>query len=201
MQNLVLQPTEKAQWHSLIQEAEHACHIQLGEELQSYLVFLLMRYTQAPQLAESVLAVEYLTSLEVSGKLGEVKLSEVGDKCLLYSGLFPQRAEQKRVRISYFVHLGESAYSVLANSLATVRAAIYANLSAHFVVLMDILQTTRELSENATTLQPLQAIELWNDTGSPRARAVLARYTTATPVFVTASESSHSLRRQNTRFN
>lgn len=167
--------------------------MQLGEELQSYLVFLLMRYTNATQLSEGALAIEYLTSLKISGKLGEARLCEVGDKCLIYSGLFPQRAEQKRVRISYFVHLGESAYSVLATSSAGVRATVYANLAEHFVILMDILQTTRELSSETPTLQPIQAMELWNDTGSLHARAALAHYTQATPIqtFATTPESHY----------
>ncbi|MEZ5672679.1 MAG: hypothetical protein R3E08_09980 [Thiotrichaceae bacterium] len=65
----------------------------------------------------------------------------------------------KRVRISYFVHLGESAYSVLATSSAGVRATVYANLAEHFVILMDILQTTRELSSET---QPYNQYRQWN---------------------------------------
>ncbi|OQW92690.1 MAG: hypothetical protein BWK79_14150 [Beggiatoa sp. IS2] len=182
MNTLITHPTELAQWHALINEAEQACATHLGEELQSYLVFLLMRYIGATQLPDSVLALEYLNSLEASGQLRAEQLREVGDKCLLYSGLFPGQAERRRVRVSYYVELGISAYTVLATTLAGVKAKVFQQLSEQFVALMDVLQTTRELDNPYSTLQPLQAIELWNDTGSTHAFATLSRYTRALPV-------------------
>ena len=111
MESLVIQPSATAQWHALVGEAEQACATRLGEELESYLVFLLMRYTESPEIANSVLALDYLHSMEAIGHLRETQLREVGDKCLLYSGLFPARAERRRVNSSYYVKLGMGAYS------------------------------------------------------------------------------------------
>ena len=45
MKSLVLQPTDTAQWHALVAEAQHACQHTLTETLESYLVFMLMRFT------------------------------------------------------------------------------------------------------------------------------------------------------------
>jgi hypothetical protein len=182
MDTLVLQPTAVAQWHALINEAEQACAAQLDEELQSYLVFLLMRYIGASDIANSVLALEYLNSFNLEGHLRETQLQDVGDKCLLYSGLFPGRAERRRVHISYYVNLGVSAYGAMSASLAGVRARMFSDLSAHFVNLMDILHAMRELGSNPPFLQPLQAMELWQDTGSPHAYQTLTRYSQAVPV-------------------
>ena len=56
MSKLVLHPTSTAQWHSLVCEAESASNIYLDEELQSYLVFLLMRFLDKPAMAAKVLA-------------------------------------------------------------------------------------------------------------------------------------------------
>jgi len=39
MDNLVLNTSETAHWHTLICDAEQTCHTHLGETLQSYLVF------------------------------------------------------------------------------------------------------------------------------------------------------------------
>ncbi len=189
MDTLVLQPTATAQWQSLINEAEQSCQTHLSEELQSYLVFLLMRYLKSSDLANSILALEYLDSLEMTGRLREEGLRDVGDKCLLYSGLFPEQAQRRHVGISYYVHLGTSAYSILGGSLVSLKAQIFQRLSYHFVSLMDILQTTRELTTQQPTLTPLQAIELWNDTGSRHALATLSRYTHAIPVRVSFHES------------
>ena len=44
---------------------------------------------------------------------------------------------------------------------------------------MDTLHSVRELTGEAGSLTPLQAEELWQDTNSPHALAVLRRYTKA----------------------
>lgn len=199
MDKLVIQPTELAQWHALIHEAEGICHTQLGEELQSYLVFLLMRYTAKSELANAILALEYLNSLQSSGKLREEQLRDVGDKCLLYSGLFPGYAQRRRVKISYYVYLGISAYNSLAHSLAGVKAKIFNKLSEQFVLLTDILHAIREVNTDKPTLQPLQAMELWHDTGSAHAFVTLSRYTQAIPVKLSVTLVDSSVGRNNRR--
>ena len=45
MSELYLQPTPVAQWHALVNEAQLGCDVELGEELESYLVFMLMRFS------------------------------------------------------------------------------------------------------------------------------------------------------------
>ncbi|ALG66800.1 hypothetical protein [Beggiatoa leptomitoformis] len=193
MDTLVLHPTSTAQWHALVNEAESMCHARLGEELESYLVFLLMRYVNAADIANSVLAVEYLQTAEMTGKLRADQLRDVGDKCLLYSGLFPGRAQRRRVNISYYVDLGVSAYGVLADSLADMRATLYEALSARFVALMDVLQATREVNTHKPCLQPLDAMDLWSDTNSPHALATLALYSNGFPVKTTQPQPDSTL--------
>jgi hypothetical protein len=190
MESLVIQPSATAQWHALVGEAEQACATRLGEELESYLVFLLMRYTDSPEIANSVLALDYLHSMEAIGHLRETQLREVGDKCLLYSGLFPARAERRRVNSSYYVKLGMGAYAALATALAQLKAKLFEDLSQQFVKLMDVLQTMRELGNGKPCLQPLQAMELWTETGSAHALQNLAQYTNASPVQIALISSS-----------
>lgn len=190
MESLVIQPSATAQWHALVGEAEQACATRLGEDLESYLVFLLMRYTESPEIANSVLALDYLHSMEAVGHLRETQLREVGDKCLLYSGLFPARAERWRVNSSYYVKLGMGAYAALATALAQLKAKLFEDLSQQFVKLMDILQTMRELGNGKPCLQPLQAMELWTETGSAHALQNLAQYTNASPVQIALISSS-----------
>ena len=180
MRTLVLEPTETAQWHMLVTEAAASCDCRLDEGLESYLVFLLMRFAGRPELAASVMALEYLRGMLSLGRLRHEHLRDVGDKCLLYSGLFPRRAERRRVRISYFVDLGQAAYRQLALAPTHAGADLYARLSATFVLLMDVLQAMRGLGDAG--LDPLHTLELWNDTGSRRAYQALRRMTDATPV-------------------
>ncbi len=163
---LVIEPTTTSQWHALVQEAQDAVQRHLDESLESYLVFLLIRFTNRPDIAQRILALDYLESLCQSGSVRGEKLRDVGDHCLLISGLFPQRASRRRVKISYFVEMGRSAYHELGHSLTRATGELYNHLSQDFVSLMDVLQTMRGMEAAVQTFSPLDAHDLWQDTGS-----------------------------------
>ena len=167
MARLILEPTSQAQWLRLLHEAESACHRQLDENLESYLVFLLMRYTVKPQCTDRIMASDYLESQLLPGEQRIGRLRDVGDHCLLFSGMFPQLAERRMVRVSYFVTLGRSSYRQLSDVLDRGWATVYQHLSEAFIVLMDVLHAMRELGGEAV-LTPLQVMDLWADTGSRR---------------------------------
>jgi hypothetical protein len=191
MAELFIHTSATAEWLSLVHEAESAAELHLDEEMQSYLVFLLMRFTERPELAASVIAVEYLQSMQSSGRIGHDQLRNVGDKCLLYSGLFPERAERRRVKISYFVDMGRSAYRQLSDRTGHGAAAMYYQLADAFVSLMDILQTMRTLGNPDNQLCPLHAFELWRDTGSRVALSALRKSTPAMPLIIRADDEEN----------
>lgn len=172
MESLVLQPTAAAQWQNLVKEAESSSHYQLAEDLESYLVFLLMRFVSEQGMAARVLTLDYLYAMHEVGQVQRGKLRDVGDLCLLHAGLFPLRAQRRRVSISYFVGLGRSAYSHLAARMPNSSADTYTHLAHDFVQLMDILQAMRTLHGQPSLLSPLVAHELWSDTGSHHAQQV-----------------------------
>src|SRR5690242_4279366 len=113
---LLVNSTSISLWHQIIHEAEVACATHLKEELESYLVFLMMRYTTRPEIAKHVMASDFLRGVELLPHQRQVVLQEVGDKCLLFSGLFPDMAEKRMVKVSYFVNLGQSSYANLSKS-------------------------------------------------------------------------------------
>ena len=119
MAKLMLQPTTQAQWHALVKDAIDASGISLDEDLESYLVFLLMRFAEQPTLINRALALDLLQSYHEVGRIKHDMLRDVGDKCLLFSGLFPMRASRRLMSNSYFVSLGQSAYGTLAQLAAT----------------------------------------------------------------------------------
>lgn len=186
MANLILEPTSTAQWHALVSEAESASARQLDETLESYLVFLLMRFVARPDLAGRVMAIDYLRGSAASGQLKEVALRDVGDQCLLFSGLYPRHAERRMVRVSYFVELGRGAYGQLAERLRHAGAEVYQQLAEGFIALMDVLQAMRSL-DGSPALDPLQGLELWADTGSRSGWESLRARTDAVPVIVEPS--------------
>lgn len=180
MSNILIEPTATAQWHSLVHEAEDYCHCQLHEDMESYLVFLLMRFLQRPQMGARILATDYLEGLLATGERRSEALREVGDHCLLFSGLFPQLAERRRVKVSYYVNLGRSAYGQLSEQAMAQLAEMYQQLSSEFVDLMDVLQAIRKIGNQDESLKPLQAFDLWTETGSSQALDSLQKITTGT---------------------
>lgn len=175
---LLTNSTPVALWHDIIHEAEAACSMTLREELEAYLVFLMMRYTTKPEIANRIVATDILQGLKLSRNERESALQEVGDTCLIFSGFFPKLAEKRLIKLSYFVNIGQTAYDIISKK----RSDIYHSLAHQFVGLMDVLQSIRLYSHAHPDLLPIQAYELWNDTGSQRALSVLKQYTDCTPI-------------------
>jgi hypothetical protein len=168
---LILEPSVMAQWHALVLQAEDSYGCHLDEAMESYLVFTLMRFMNHRNLGAQALVTDYLEAQGLPTSLRLDQLRDVGDQCLILSGLFPQRAEKRLVRVSYYVNMGRSAYHHLSGQIQHATAELYRELAETFVTLMDLLQTIRGF--NSAAMQPMQALELWSDTGSQRAFASL----------------------------
>lgn len=140
MKKLILHPTDTSQWHALVNEAQALTSLILNENTESYLVFLLMRFSQSTQLIESVIALDFLESMHASGKRQVELLRDVGDKSLLFCGLFPGMAIKRHVRLDYFSEMGQAAYLSVGELEARESADLYFQLSAQFMNMQQILQ-------------------------------------------------------------
>ncbi|MDX8411890.1 MAG: hypothetical protein R8K46_08515 [Mariprofundaceae bacterium] len=163
---IVTQPTITAQWQELVREAAALRDRRLDEDMESYLVFMLMRFTNKPDAIHAAMGEQYLAA---QARLGAGRLDglrQTGDRCLLLCGLFPEQAKRRMVKVSYFVRIGRSCYEQLADRLKTGEAALFAQLSETYVGLMDLLQGVRANGEGRPCLDPIRAFELWSDTGS-----------------------------------
>ncbi len=174
MADFLLHDSATAQWHALVCEAESELARQLDEESESYLVLTLGRFTERADFVSQVMATEYLESLQQGGEGGRQRLRDVGDGCLLFSGLFPGLARRRRLKISYYVELGRSAYTALSESAAGALSGLYQHLADDFVPMMDVLQAIRQRGSRVCLTDPLQAWELWQETGSQAAFADLS---------------------------
>ena len=143
MDDLILYPTEAAQWHALLNEAQAARAVRLDDELESYLVFMMMRFVNAPIVPDTMLSVELLTSLQEVGEVRSTRLRDVGDRCLLVSGLFPDYLTTRQLHPSYLVNMGQIAYGTLSNEKREV-ATVYYALSAEFESYVRLLDTIRQ---------------------------------------------------------
>lgn len=158
--------TQTEDWKNLVSDAAASASIELNEDMESYLVFLLLRYLRRPDITSRVVSLDYLHAFLAMGARQKQQMQEVGDICLLYSGIYPQRARRKQVRISFFIRLGQTAYASLAEIHNNTIARLYEELAQQFVPLMETLHAMRNFSMKETLLEPLEAFELWQDTGS-----------------------------------
>lgn len=143
MKHLILHPTDISQWYALVSEAEMASHLNLNENTESYLVFLLHRFAQSPQLFESTVGMDFLTALRGPASLKVEQLKAVGDKSLLVCGLFPGLASRRRVSVDYYSQMGQAAYLTVSELHERASAELYLQLSQHFSNLQKILQAIR----------------------------------------------------------
>jgi hypothetical protein len=149
---LSLHPTSLGQWQALLNEAQLAAAITLQEELESYLAFMLMRFCQRPEFTQNPIGLEFLLALDDLSTLQDQKLQEVGDTCLLFSGLFPENAYKRRVSMNYYIELGQTAYNLLSNKYHQPKnkpsAQLYSSLCGQFVSMRDVLDAMRDTDAN-----------------------------------------------------
>ena len=179
-QNLLVEPTAPAQWKQLLALASQQSDCRLHEDVESYLIFTLMRFTREPHLASSALGPALLNCNQLQGQAKQDQLRNVGDQCLLLTGLFPHLAEKRLVQVSYYVDIGMTAYQYLGTHLRRAFGNLYQLLSQNFVIMMDVLQNIRRTD----ALQPLQALDLWQQTGSAAAEKIVKNTTKSNPIII-----------------
>jgi len=173
-----------SQWHKLISDAQAANGIDLELPLESYLVHTLIQYTQRPEIAARIFAIDYMLAQHENGQVRNNQLRELADQCLLYAGLFPQHAKRRHVRVSYYVDIGRSAYFELA-SIGTPWSNIFSEISNNFVTLMDTLLSIHHLNNDESDnyiLDPELALQTWQDTQSQQALKILQQQTQSTNI-------------------
>ncbi|THB64122.1 MAG: hypothetical protein D6B27_11010 [Gammaproteobacteria bacterium] len=156
---------ETLQWYNLVIEAEGNSECNLPETSESYLVFLLHRFAQKPEIAGSVLALAFLDSMNAIGKSRVNALRDVGDQCLLFAGFFPEQASKKLVNVGYFIDLGRTAYDEISNLHHSESAEVFEELTEQYLSMLQILHAIRNMNDR-NRIPPLLAMEIWQETNS-----------------------------------
>ncbi len=89
------------------------------------------------------------------------------------SGFFASGLEHSAVDMDYYVYMGGGAYySLSSNTRGTLRGralnAVFAELSAKFQDMVDVLNEVRESARASTDSNLMRIYELWLKTGSQR---------------------------------
>jgi hypothetical protein len=160
MPRIAPQPTALAEWYALVGDAQVKAYHTLNEALESYLVFILMRFIARPESLGRVMAVDYLRAMLDSGERQLEKLRSVGDICLLHAGLFPNRAQRRRVSDHYYAELGRSAYGQLAQNRWDPRADLFRQIADAFSELTHVLAAIRNMRDGAAAPEFAESLAL-----------------------------------------
>ncbi len=173
-----------------------------AEETVYYVVKLLASFARAERLFEPTpegpmlrpLAGYYADAVYArSDEERDGALKRLGDVALFVAGMFSERLNHRAVDIDYYVAMGGTAYSSLANTVrGPARAGLaetFAELADKFVPFVDVLGEVGE-REPAGDADILRLYEVWLRTGSERAARRL-RELGLEPALNTTSQARH----------
>lgn len=135
-----------ALWCDLVRAGERHVQTELSEDAESYLVFVLLRHLKDAPLLGRVMALEWLNAVDASGSERRERLRDVGDRCLLVAGLFPQLAWKRRVGNEYFVSIGRGAYAGVACAAPAGYAALFSHLAQTYTAMVKVLSGVAALA-------------------------------------------------------
>jgi hypothetical protein len=150
------------------------------DETVVYIVNLLTYFTLSENIYEESLegrsskplALMYKDAAEaISGEERNSHLRKLGDIALFTSGFFAESFERSAVGIDYFISMGGSAYSSLADGYIRTFSDkgmrdVFTDLADHFMNYVDVLTEVSESSELNDDRDVLCLYESWLKTGS-----------------------------------
>lgn len=187
--SLIHAVTVREHFSTALQAAARNQDVSLRDTTSTYLVNLLTEYCEASALAAVTdanqqikpLAMLYGEALEApTTEHRRRTLQKLGDLALFISGIFSDSLNRKLVDVDYYIGMGEAAYCCVYDSLqldarARTVSAVFGELSSKFPLLVDLLTEISEMSGLKSRSDLLRSYELWQKTGSERARKQLRR--------------------------
>lgn len=176
-------------WTEAVRLAQDVNKNCLDEITESYLVFMIMRFSHVFKdsacLNEMAANISFPDRPEYKG----TRLRDIGDYCLLICSFFPKIEKVNSKDAGFYVELGRSAYWQLASKNPDKYGTMFVSLSDNFVSLVDVLQTVIE-NEGVGSQSAIDHFDLWLETGSQRAYSELQKYTSGYPVFLTSDSNT-----------
>ena len=134
---MYLQPNAHAQWFQVLSDLQKETRVSLPAEIEHYLLMTLLYHTEQTSLLEACLSEHFFEALE--GRFVPAKWQEIGDKCLIISGIFPQWS-QRRVRSEKFLHqMGKLGYRQASLQYFGAEKKIFSYLHEHFEPVTELL--------------------------------------------------------------
>jgi hypothetical protein len=168
-----------------VDEALSKQSLQAEDHTVHYVVNLLTLFTRAEEFHEGEqdtpprtlrpLALMLKDAVDApSGADRERAMRRLGDNALFVAGFFPGAFARRLVDVDYYIRMGGTAYSWLAERArysAQVRAfgRIFSELSDKFAAFVEVLGEVSDQGQQRAPADVLRLYELWIHTGSERA--------------------------------
>ena len=162
-------------------------HIDTDDGTIIYITNLLTVFTRSENLFEfqdnrlhlKPLALQYKDAVNASSAHERnMALQRLGDIALFIAGIFSNSLARRTIDIDYYVNMGGSAYSCLADMRdrrlnETALAEVFSELAEKFVAFVDVLSEVCEQSHAQSHKDLLRMYEVWLRTGSKRTEQLL----------------------------
>lgn len=146
--NDILTDNPKFLWYQSLLEAKNLTKVDTSDELDSYIILLLLSSDHNVLLSKDPLGVLYLKSQQAFNNNTSL-LRNVADSCLILSGFYPENAIARNVSPDYFANIGVASYFQLSEvCFQNGRgASLYCSLACSYYELVKILFCIRLLSD------------------------------------------------------
>jgi hypothetical protein len=167
-------------------------HYLTHEKSLEYLVDLLIHYMnsenffsqdESGKMRVPVIAELYAQYLSGTAANKHHTLKQMGDVCLMITGVFPDSLNKKIVDVDYYLGMGGTAYQHLSElQLTAISRTLFKELSEKFKLFSEVLSEMSEKSGLQSNSNLLRVYEKWLQTGSERLKNVLGEHGIAAPI-------------------
>ena len=176
----------KIYFHDALARESEKNQLEITEHTHWYLTNLLYTFSRSEKFFDyqpdrgtlTPLADYYQRAVEAdSTHEKRLHLQRLGDVAIFISGMFSQALKKRVVGVPYYIAMGETAYSTLAetaadNSREQTSALIFSDLSRRFTSFVNVLSNINPQTKNAEPAKNsfdnlLQKVDEWERTGDP----------------------------------
>lgn len=187
--NLITAMNINEYFNDAIQQAVAHQHLSRNDDTIVYIVNLLSHFALSENVYEpdtegrSIKPLAFIYKDAVEARSEEERIQcyrRLGDVALFISGFYAESLNRSLVGVDYFVSMGGSAYSSLADNAQRSHyyktfSEVFADLSEHFVAYVDVLMEVRDNTELKQDSDILSLYESWMNSGSEYARQKLQK--------------------------
>ena len=163
---LILETNLESYFHERVRDARKSLACMIADEVEFYLVQLLCEFSRGEgkaQPMEEPLALIYHRALDADPLTRLSLLKDLGDLALYVAGYFSDALHNQSVDEDYYVSMGGTAYSCVADLMTSQRkgdgvADIYAEMSTKFESLVRLLNEVS--AENYSSGKDLSLIHI-----------------------------------------